>query len=427
MSAGFKVKLLRLVSGERLPILVDGLGQPIFEATVYSLTELRGRNQATNTISSNLGSIRIFYLFLEFEGIDLRARLLAGELLSLAEIEELSLMCRLPVRRIDSIFLNSTKSLKGTNADSVERSRMRLAVYSEAEVKPTFRGMRMLYIREYLRWFAAYISSKQNPYTKPRNNMAADLQYMLAALTARIPRGVNRSSLDQREGLEPELATELLRVVLPTSADNPWRAEHTRFRNNLIINWLYYLGLRRGELLGVRISDLDFRKGTVTIHRRADDANDPRVNQPQAKSKARVLSMAEGLRSLTYDYLMLHRAKQRTSRKHDFLFCAEASGQPMSIPTLNKVFDVLRAKCPTLPGDLSPHVLRHTWNDRFSEEMDKRGNNEESEKKLRSYLMGWSESSETASTYTRRHVREKARQVSLEIQGGIKGEGLTSE
>lgn len=93
----------------------------------------------------------------------------------------------------------------------------------------------------------------------------------------------------------------------------------------------------------------------------------------------------------------------------------------MSLPALNKVFNVLREKCPELPTSLSPHVMRHSWNDRFSEEMDKRQTAEESEKKIRSYLMGWSETSSTAATYTRRHTRKKAQEVSLKMQEQIKG------
>ena len=92
------------------------------------------------------------------------------------------------------------------------------------------------------------------------------------------------------------------------------------------------------------------------------------------------------------------------------------TGQPISLPALNKIFKVLRIKCPNLPDSLCPHVMRHTWNDRFSEEMDKRQTQEESEKKWRSYLMGWSETSGTAATYTRRHTRKKAQKVSLAMQ-----------
>jgi hypothetical protein len=57
-----------MVSGERLPLLLDGQGQPLFEPTVYTLTELRTRNQATTTISSDLKAIQVFYMFLDVRG-----------------------------------------------------------------------------------------------------------------------------------------------------------------------------------------------------------------------------------------------------------------------------------------------------------------------------------------------------------------------
>jgi integrase len=80
---------------------------------------------------------------------------------------------------------------------------------------------------------------------------------------------------------------------------------------------------------------------------------------------------------------------------------------------------VLRRKCPDLPDDLSPHVLRHTWNDHFSELMDEKGVPEEIEHKMRSRLMGWSETSKTATTYTRRHVHKRARAAALQLQRSI--------
>jgi hypothetical protein len=51
--------------------------------------------------------------------------------------------------------------------------------------------------------------------------------------------------------------------------------------------------------------------------------------------------------------------------------------------------------------------------------MDANKVGEDAEKKARSYLMGWSETSGTAATYTRRHIRKKAQEVSLQLQKNI--------
>ena len=73
----------------------------------------------------------------------------------------------------------------------------------------------------------------------------------------------------------------------------------------------------------MRVTDDDFRKGTVTVHRRADDAKDPRTNQPQSKTKARELLLGDGLKSMTFAYVMSYRSTVEGAKKHDFLFCAD--------------------------------------------------------------------------------------------------------
>lgn len=98
----------------------------------------------------------------------------------------------------------------------------------------------------------------------------------------------------------------------------------------------------------------------------------------------------------------------------------------MTFSALNKVFAVLRRECPDLPEDLSPHVLRHTWNDRFSALMDKQNVSEEAEKRMRSRLMGWSETSGTAAVYTRRHVQRKASEAALALQATLNTEGSSN-
>ncbi|MDQ1835655.1 integrase, partial [Massilia sp. CCM 9029] len=85
---------------------------------------------------------------------------------------------------------------------------------------------------------------------------------------------------------------------------------------------------------------------------------------------------------------------------------------------MNKIFERLREKCPDLP-DFFPHIFRHCWNDRFSDLMDKNKISEASEQKMRSALMGWAQTSGTAATYTRRHVRRKASAASLQMQGDM--------
>ena len=103
------------------------------------------------------------------------------------------------------------------------------------------------------------------------------------------------------------------------------------------------------------------------------------------------------------------RAAQGNARKHGYLFVASGTGAPLSLPQVAAIFTDLRKSRPELPRNLMPHVLgRHSWNTRFSELADARKLSAEVEKKVRSRAMGWSETSNTAAIYTRRHVEREA-------------------
>lgn len=397
-------------------MLVDWLGQPLFETVIYSLTELRARNQATNTISNSLRALLVFYLFLDVHHINLQERLDAGYVLSLGELEELSRLCRLPVAKI-SMLLTQSEVVKNPVV-SIEKIRMRSRVKGMEEVVPASAAGRLRYIRDYVEWLVTERLLRKSVDWPCRATLESAGKGVTNAINARLPSKTGGSLAGLREGMAPEAVSRMLQVIEPQSSENPWQDEHSRYRNALAIQWLYYLGLRRGELLGVRISDIDFREGEVVVARRADDPEDPRKYQPNAKTRARKLPLSPDLLNKTHAYIMNQRVTVPGIRKqkHDFLFVASDTGVPLSIPSLSKVFEVLRAKCSDLPRDLSPHVLRHTWNDRFSETMDKQKIAEETEKRLRAELMGWSPTSATAAIYTRRHTRKKAQAVSLEMQ-----------
>ncbi len=89
--------------GERLPILFDPAGEPMFAPTVFALTDVRGKNLAANTIGNVLRGVMAFHLFLDARGIDLDRRLDDGELLSLGEVEDLARLCRRPLTELDAL------------------------------------------------------------------------------------------------------------------------------------------------------------------------------------------------------------------------------------------------------------------------------------------------------------------------------------
>lgn len=420
----FYVKTLLLSSGERLPVILQS-GEPLFDPTVYSLTEIRGRNRAAKTIESALRSLSVFFLFLDLRKISLESRIRSGEILTLGEIEDLVRFCRLPVNRLDGTSDSKDSNHPPVKVKSPEKHRQRMRTADNPENIPATAATRIRQIRDYLIWsINRRLPQIHDP--SQRSSLDSAKRIVIEAIESRIPSGDNRGCLNQREGLDPEAVADIFKAIDPHATENPWRDGHCRYRNFLAIQWLYHLGLRRGELLNVRISDIDFRKGTVIVARRADDPNDPRRHQPNVKTRAREIPLSTGLLDITTSYIMDHRSAIKGARKHDFLFVS-SDGTPLSIPSLAKVFVVLRGKCPNLPQTLTAHVLRHTWNDKYSKKMDENRVPEDEEKKTRSYLMGWSETSGTAATYTRRHIREKAQKASLEIQNAVVRKGKADE
>lgn len=421
------IKTIRLGSGERLPLLFErGRGAPLFEPTVYALTQIRARNLASDTIASSLRAVLVLYLVLQICKIDLEARFRDGQMLTVGELDELVRLSRLHLDKLRTLASSSDAFRPHSNISSLESHRLR-AGKALLEVSPPIAAGRVRSIRDYLQWMVSVRLGRLSPQSEVFQQLSAACKQATAGLSARVAGvGDERASLYRREGLEPDAIVDLLRVTSPGEASNPWRTLFVQQRNFLMIRWLYSLGLRRGELLAVKVSDIDFRKREVVIPRRADDPDDPRLFQPRAKTRDRILPLSKELSQLTYDYVMTARRAIHGARRHEFLFVADKTGAPLSLGALNKSFKTLRTQCPSLPKELSPHVLRHSWNDAFSEAMDKAGIDPADEHKMRSFLMGWSETSGSAATYTRRHTRKRANEASLRMQETMV-DGLASE
>lgn len=423
----YAVRTIMLASSERLPVLLNRTtGQPLFEPTVYSVSALRSENKASNSIDAALRAIMVLQVFLDLQNIDLNRRLREGVILGLGEIEELVRLCRLPLTKLsDLLATGGVTNVAPVRIASIEKHRMKQSAPEKSRDVTSARS-RVRYIRDYLKWLVEIRLSQHGLDPQLSVALTSAGARTTDALNTRIPESRGRNTIGGREGIGQEAADMLLAVIAPDSPDNPWHGDFAKKRNQLVIHWLYELGIRRGELLGIEINDINFANNTVTIARKADSTRDPRRRQPLTKTLDRVLPITERLAQMTKDYVIGVRNGKKKGLRHGFLIVAAGTGAPLSLIGLSKVFEVLRTKCPTLPEELTPHVLRHTVNDLFSKKMDATNVSEIEEEKWRSELMGWKPGSGTASTYTKRHVREKAGEASLGLQGDI-GKGLKND
>ena len=393
---------------------------PDFEVTLYVLTQLRARNLSTSTLTVATRSVMFGLQVLEHMGVDLQNRINHGKLLELREIDRLMDCFFWSQEKVRQILNQSTEvpaSNRVKNLESVRKPAP--ALDNSPTINAETVATRLLYFRDFLKWkversLFALATSHEN-----FQALTSAKEVMISAVNARIPKGSSRNNLVARQGLSTEETVLLLETVNPDAGQNPWRSKFIRIRNHLIVHSLLNLGLRKGELLGIKIGDINLAKNEITIHRRADDIDDPRRIQPNAKTNARILFIDQELGSALHTYIVKFRTAVGNAKRHPFLFVANGSGAPMSIASLDAVFLDIKNKFPSKFERLSPHILRHTWNDKFSELVDKHAIGEAREEEVRSYAMGWKPGSGTAKIYTRRHIRKKSNEVSLQLQAGF--------
>ena len=130
--------------------------------------------------------------------------------------------------------------------------------------------------------------------------------------------------------------------------------------DGLLLALLYYMGLRRGEALGLRWEDIDFTAHTVTIKRDIDFAAgvDKLVGEVKTESSARVVPMPEAAEN-----------RCRAARGIGWVFC-RADGQPYHEGDFKRVWRGLQKALADASPDidqrdglstLTAHYYRHNY------------------------------------------------------------------
>ena len=121
-------------------------------------------------------------------------------------------------------------------------------------------------------------------------------------------------------------------MIRPNHADNPFEDRRTAERNELAVHLLLRLGLRRGELLGIQVRDIDWQDPSLTIHRRAAEPDDPRTDQPRAKTLARTLPLFPDVTERIHDYVQGARRQTKGAGTHRYLFIVHRNGPSQGDP-----------------------------------------------------------------------------------------------
>lgn len=389
----YRVRSFILPGGERLPLILNNEKGPLIRPLLWLLTMRRARNLGTNTLISNMYSLKALYLWANRQGIDIEEKGISRRYLDPHEQSSLADFCKQHIGSLGKAHAVRTLH-RQTVCTNTHANRLRI-------------------IAEYIKWLSTEGAAGGQPDSDGEYQRR---ERMVNGLTARMPKIGTKSIVGKREAPPPGVIEHLISMIQPDAVGNPWDDLGLRHRNQLIIHLYYSLGIRRGEALQLKTHHIDLRQRRILIARAADDPEDPRTNQPLTKTRDRWLPIGSGLSEMIQNYIIHVRSKIPGAKRHSFLIVSHQTGAPLALTSVNKVFRNLRSRVSKLPHNLSPHLLRHAWNDAFSRLVDAKEISPEREMQMRSEIMGWSPTSGTAATYTRRHVRRSAEALSLSHQ-----------
>lgn len=415
--ANYTVTEIDLTPGERISVIKNvETGLPLFDPTVWSTSELRSAGQRPNSINQALRAVSVMQRYFDVQGINLDARLRAGMFLTQAEATGLAARCRIGLR-LSGIKTGAVVAAADVKTFNARRGSKFVALAQQlSPVKDTTASVRAHYIRSFLSWKLDDYLFKTGVDDQRFRDLQSLGKEIIEAFAKKAPKAHDYGQIDARQGLTPESRSILEAVTDPVAQSNPWQDHHARVRNHVIVQVFLALGLRAGELLGLRVRDFSGATGAVKVLRRTDNAEDSRARRGEVKTRERELKLSPQLSESVRSYVLNERRSIRGARRHEFLFVASRTGAPLSYSALAKTFAQLRVAFPSQLHHVVAHILRHTWNDDFSEQADLSGMSQDREKKIRSYGMGWSEHSGMASRYTKRHTQREADAHLIAIQ-----------
>lgn len=425
-------------------MLHDDRGLPLFYPTLFATSQLRNGGSAVNTIRNKLADIVVLLRWEQQHGRDLVAEFTRGHFPSVADVVSLRDFAKLDMRNQGPIdqgpIASNADASEVTAVDFLESKVATSAV--EAAVGGQQHYNRLSTMADYLEFVASVVTQHRSDAC-----VAQEIARMAKTIRKHRPRGLASQHNDDPDLRSPpsELITRFMTVGAEDDPRNPFRDPGIRLRNAIIFGLLRYTGMRRGELLSLRIKDFELGdEPHVWIRRNQDDTHDSRRYQPVSKTKERPLPLPRDLADQVQRYIMQVRANIVPARHYPYLLVSHRNdrflGMPLSVSALNsQIFARMRSVDPSF-RQIHPHAFRHHFNYALSISIDehnaraKRGAegygeapiSEARELDVRAFLNGHRDKASGA-VYNRRHIRETSDKAVRQVQAGLKARGKESE
>jgi len=391
MNNPYQTTIVICHDGERLPILIDFRSKiPLRLPNLWLLLSRRIKNQAS-TLEREARTIGYFHWWADKHGVDLEQRFKSGNGLIAEEINP-------------SLYDWLRKDF--TSGRSIKK----------IAVAPITHRSRLETIRDYVLWHMDQTLSSIDIHDNKFDRIVAKRELISRQFNKDMP----SVRMNRRIGLEVEQRHKFLQIIRPDSKDNPWD-ESVRYRNYILCLTYLMLGLRRAEALKIYLNDLNLNgaRPTLAVKRKPDDVNDPRKQEPRVKTLGRIIPLSQDIAKLFHDYIIEHRSKIPNAKKSPFLFLASNTGNPLSLMAVNNIFYQIIKKHSEFESVLTPHILRHSYNDLLSEIADEQRVSEYDAIEIRNYLCGWSRFSDQGENYRQRYIKQRATELSISHQSKI--------
>ena len=421
----YKLETVIFTNGERFLLLINKeTGLPDFYSTLWVTLELR--YSAVNTIRNKLVTLQWLMEWENNNNLIISDLIKNEKMLTESELESL----------FRHIQINAAKQKKTNYIKKRFFTKGRIQfIDSYPSVSLSHKYNRLTTFSEYILFLSKTI--------KISCEYRKNLMEIISLIKARRPKN-HKASIKLESELPDGLLDEFMSIANFSNPNNPFRDIGIRKRNHLMFILLKDLGIRRGELLSIKIDCIDIAtaRPSILIKRTHDDKYDTRRNQAVAKTKERRLPISNHIAQLIDDYIMNYRSKIPYANKHPYLFVTHRKGKTLGHPISTSSFDnVIVPTMKTVNQKFSiihPHIFRHEWNLEFSRKIDKNNAelkhnishkdfiSPEKEIKMRQHLMGHT-SERSAHVYNQRYIREKADKILLEIQTDFQNEVDTYE
>ncbi|MFW7523770.1 tyrosine-type recombinase/integrase [Vibrio ostreicida] len=328
------------VYGRRRKLLVRD-DMPLFYPNLW-ITYYYPKN-SVGTQKLYLGHLAMFEGFLEYAKIDLTARLNARPESSYLGDGELS------------EFVNQAGMASSTRRYMYAGSKLFPTAYQKIGAD-SFQ-QRIEVVRDYLKFLYDELGDSNS-----KREAIANVESRLNQKIKASRPSYKRRKIKDTRGLTDAQRKRIREVMHPDSLENPFSSEATKHRNYIILELGLQLGLRRSEMLLIKLSDIvpkedDPSTFLLKLVALEDESIDPRKEAPQFKTHERMIQLSDRLVRDIHTYTVKYR---KCSSKNPFLLVSHGrgAGSPLAISGIDNILPKVIEVAPELAG-ISPHTLRH--------------------------------------------------------------------